>query len=202
MGGVKRRMVRIFTVFLFCAAVFFMNVREAHMSGVGYDEITLNDLILRSDLIVAVKTLEPSVIIEDVPIGEGSYPPFKKCVFPFEVVDIIYENKENTKEWIDSGGHTAPLVGKRIEVLMAFYDDEIDLQKKYEIEGSHKTKLLQSYKVFDQKLNKEKNKIIFLVCNKKEKMLQFAVAGSHEFLSKRIEVIRLIKRPRPGLNNQ
>ncbi|MCX5668205.1 MAG: hypothetical protein NTY34_07890, partial [Candidatus Omnitrophica bacterium] len=163
----KRRMVRIFTIFLLCAAAFFMNIKEAYMSGSEYGEITLNDLILRSDLIIAAKTLEPSFIVEDVPIGEGRYPPFKKCVYSFEMVDLLYENKENMKEWVDAGGHTAPLAGKRIEVLMDFYDGHLDLEKKYWIEDRHKTKLFQSYKVYDQKLNKEKKKIIFLVYNKK-----------------------------------
>ena len=172
------------------------------MSGVDYNEITLDDLISGSDLIIAAKTLEPSIIIEDVLIGEGNYPPFKKCIYLFEVVDLLYENKENMEEWIAAAGHTAPLARKRVEVLMAFYNDELDLQKRYEIEGSSKTKPLQSYKVFDQKLAKEKKKIIFLVYNKKEKMLQFTVAGSHEFFSKRSEVIRLIKRLRPVPNNQ
>ncbi|MCX5668235.1 MAG: hypothetical protein NTY34_08050, partial [Candidatus Omnitrophica bacterium] len=77
------------------------------------------------------------------------------------------------------------------------YDGHLDLEKKYWIEDRHKTKLFQSYKVYDQKLNKEKKKIIFLVYNKKEKMLQFTVAGSHELLSKKSEVIRLIKKLRP-----
>jgi len=174
-----------------------MNIKEAHMSGVDYNEITLDDLISRSDLVIAAKTLKPSFTIEEVPIGEGSYPPFKKCVYSFEVVGLLYENKENMKEWVDAGGHAAPLAGKRIEVLMAFYNEELDLQKRYETEGSSKTKPFQSYKVYDQKLNKEKKKIVFLVYNKKEKMFQFTVAGSHELLSKKSEVIRLIKKLRP-----
>ena len=153
------------------------------MSGIDYIEVSLSEVIKDSDVIAIVKRNQPFYIVEEVPIHKDKqkFPPFKKTISLFEVVDILYKN-DNVDPAVFSG--------KTIKVLPAEYNRELDLYKRYHLEGAMKTAPINRYKGYDEKLEKSNECIVFLRYNQNEKMLEFTSFGSVEALKEKNEIVK------------
>jgi len=179
---------------IICMLLF--NAKEAYMSGAAWVELTLDKVIGNSDVIAIVKKSQPPFIIEEVPVDKDrkTIPPFKKYISQFEIVDILHTNDNVPQAASYENISLSP--GKTIKVLQAGYDKEIDLYKRYYLEGSMKTIGIDHYKGYDAKLEKSKECIVFLRYNQNEKMLEFTADSSIEAVSKKDEIIKCLNSPR------
>ena len=190
------KMKKNITVLLVMICMLLFNAKEAYMSGAAWVELTLDKVIGNSDVIAIVKKSQPPFIIEEVPVDKDQkkFPPFKKQVSLFEIVDILYAN-DNALQGTFSENVSLP-PGSTIKVLQAGYDKKLNLHKRYYLEGAMKTIGIDHYKGYDTKLEKSKERIVFLRYNQNEKMLEFTADGSIEAVNKKDEIIKYLNSPR------
>jgi len=158
------------------------------MSGGEYVEITLDEVIKQSDVIAIVKSSRPASVVEEVLIhkDQQKFPSFKRYISLFEVVDILYKNDN-----VASLENVILSNGIIIKVLPAAYNKELDLHRRYYLEGDTKTIGINKYKDYDNKFKKLKEWIVFLRYNAQEKMLEFTALDAVEALEKKNKIIVL-----------
>ena len=185
-------------VLLVMICLFLFSAKEAYMSGAAWRELTLEQVIENSSVIAVVKKGEPPFIVEEVPIHKDrqKFPPFKKSIYLFEITDILYKNDSAHQATFSQNVSLSP--GDTIKVLQADYDKELDLHKRYNLEGDMKTIEIGHYKDYDMKLEKSKECIVFLCYNQNEKMLEFTADGSIEALNKKDKIIGYLRKMKPG----
>ena len=190
----KVQMRKIALILFGVVCLLLFSAKEAYMSGGVYTKITLDKVIEYSDVIATVRRSQPSSIVEEVPIHEdrGKFPPYKKYISIFEVVDILYKN--NDEGHVIFHEEVSLFPGKTIKVLAACYDKELNLYKRYHLEGAMKTIEINRYKDYDQKLEESKECIVFLRYNENEKMLEFTAFGSIEALNKKDKIVKCLQK--------
>lgn len=164
------------------------------MSGGEYIEISLDEVIKSSDVVAVVKRSQPPYIVKEVPIHEDrqKFPPFKQHISLFEIIDILH--KSDNASGATFSDNISLLPGKVLKVLPAAYDTELNLHKRYYLDGAMKTAGINRYKDYDDKLEKSKECIVFLRYNADEKMLEFTAFGSIEALKIKDKVVKYLKK--------
>ena len=152
------------------------------MGQVHYEDTPLKDLIERSDYIFVVKKLEPSYTVEEIKIHQDikKYPPFKKVINHFNIEEELF-NKDK-----------ACMNGKDINIISADFHTELLVHKMYYLEGTHKSPIYSNY---ESSLEYGKaNELIIFLRSSKDNDFAFTCHGAYEAVSKKQEIVDIIKR--------
>lgn len=175
------RIKRIFLL-LYLFLFIFIASKEAFMSKVYYEKITLEEMVKQSNAIFIVEKATPFLSIEDIKIHENveKYPPFKKTTYHYRVIEVLFGNKDLCK--------------KKIRVMSPDNERALRLHKDYYLKGISKSPIYQSYSSrFD--LVKDKKVILFLNHVKKDeyKLTVLSAVESIQMKTKITELIRTLK---------
>lgn len=125
---------------------------EGHAGRIHPKAITLDQLIRESDCILLVKKAKPFTRIVKTELdSSGKLPPYESPRFAYKVVQIIK----------DAGG-TKVAAGSRIEVAPAHDGTMLSVTRKYELEGIHKSPILEFYNKNGREIEKRDKHIVFL----------------------------------------
>src|SRR5262245_45278175 len=96
--------------------------REARLSQIHYREITLEDLVARSELVLIVKTAKPAQRQLEITIGKDRQ---KQDAPAF----VRVQSRCEVQSALSKGG--ADLVGKTIEIDGANWEASLSMHKRY-----------------------------------------------------------------------
>jgi len=118
------------SVFLKSAVLFllifnFLLVKEACVSQVHYNGISLQQLVDNSRYIFVVKKCDVEYTVKEISIHRDKrrYPPFREVINHFEVVEELL-NKQGT-----------PLAGKKIDVISSDLGTKLEVHKTFYLNG-------------------------------------------------------------------
>ena len=156
--------------------------KDAHVSQIHYQYISLENLIQQSRLILVAKKLNPFTTEEEIEIHKNreKYPPFKKVISHFNIIKELYNGCGNSYKGMD------------IKVEGANSDLNLKLHKKYYLQGMGVSPLLTLYESGVNMYNADMM-IVFLSCLD-DGRIKFSSDGGIESLKKEKEISKLIKK--------
>lgn len=180
---------------LFVLLGLLLPPREAHLSQVHYQTLSLKQVIERSELVLIVKLAKPNQRQIQVPIGKDQKgqdaPAFVRVLTRCEV-----------QRALTAAG--AELVGKTIEIDGANWQDTLAMHKIYYLEGIGESPIFDRYEPADQKAQPapqaaEPKDAPFIVFLRRESYegksgLAFAVEGATERVKNRAAIEELLLR--------
>lgn len=154
--------------------------QEAYMGQVHEESITLSDLVRDADSIFVADKLDPFMTCKDIEIGEDrtKYPPFKKAEYHFKVREELIAPKG------------VSMTGKDIIVALADSDADLEMHRRYYLEGAQKSPIHRSYETGAGQ--NDAALIIFLKHSGGNNFI-FVAHNSYESLKKRKRISGLIK---------
>ena len=182
------------------------------MTRTHYQQLSLEDVVRRSVLIVAAQKTEPFTFNELMSIlpkksqykdkneppyyqpgyGDGkpdnlldkNFPPFVNNGFSFEILDLLYSHIDYEYE-----------NNKNIRVLDAFWERRYELHKGYYLEGKRKSPIYQSYRTSIEDLEGyDLPMILMLKKNQENQCFELCVFQSYEALNYQEEVLAAVKK--------
>jgi hypothetical protein len=178
----NRPLIHIKVLFLGVFLVFFLP-KEGHLTQVGIQYVSLEDVIQRSDAVVEVAKADSFITQEEIKIHRNvkKYPPYIKSLYHYRVTGNLY--KEDT----------SLSIGKVIAVEDANFESDLRLHKLYYLEGIGKSPIHDRYRpgvdVYDVK--KEKL-ILFLRKTEKNGLFKYTVDFAYEGYSHKRGIVRMI----------
>jgi hypothetical protein len=179
------------TVFRRTLSAVFVSLflaQGGHVTQTFFEEVPLNDLVRRANVIVVVKKRTPFVTHETLPVlpprGQEikrEIPPFTKTTYHFTVLDVLKSDQPIPE-------------GPPLGVSPANEEENFDLHKMYYIDNIGKSPIYDRYSPsagFD--FEKADTLILFLYTGDHQSF-RFAVEGAREAPSKRKEIEDLIKK--------
>lgn len=128
---------------------------ENHAAEASCCNISLAEVVNRSDLVLLAEQATPPISWEKIPItpdggqpDSKKYPPFKRHRERFVVREVLKGD--------------ARLSGKTLEVDAANWAEDLELHRKYYIDNINKTPAYQSYEPSSRGAHEAKRKILFL----------------------------------------
>ena len=165
---------------LLAVVMLFSFAKEGHVSQVSLRNITLEDLVKKSDAILVVSKMNPDITVEKVPIDETrKYPPYERHRFHLNILETLL-NKSTRKD----------LEGP-IGILGANDEDQYQLIKKYHLEQILESPVYSSYNSAVLYKNVSEPFIVFLI-TRPDGEFEFAVQGAFESIKKKNAVLNLI----------
>jgi hypothetical protein len=157
-------------------------IKEASVGQVHYENISLEQLISRSDYIFIARKLDPAYTTEEIKIHRDikKYPPFKKIIYHFNVIDELLNKGEDSYK------------GKDIDVIPEDLETELKIHKLYYLEGIHKSPIYLNYES-SADFSKSTELIVFLRLSS-DGQFAFAAGGAYEAVSKKQEIVKKIQR--------
>jgi hypothetical protein len=150
-------------------------VCEGHVGQIHPKAITLEQLIRRSECILVVKKAKPFTRIVKTELdSSGKFPPYESPRYAYKVVTSIKD-----------AGETKAAVGSRIEVAPAHDGTMLLVARKYELEGIHKSPILEFYNEKGWEIGKRDKYIVFLRRNDEGKSYAFTADHAVEGLEKK-----------------
>lgn len=173
-------------------ALFLLSPKEAYVSQVFMEDLTLKELVNISSIIVIAKKALPFHISEKIditPPGKAKdkkhYPEFVKSTYNFEVVKVIYEKEDE---------HERGLIkkGTKIKVSPSEQDFNFEMHKNYYIDGVRKSWEERNYST-SADFNNSQELILFLKVKDRNNYL-FIVNNSYETSDREKEILDILKR--------
>jgi hypothetical protein len=170
--------------------------REAHLSQVHYQPVSLKQVIERSDLVLIVKMAKPSQRQIPIPIGKDN----KNQEAP---AFVRVQTRCEVQRALTAAG--AELVGKTIEIDGANWQDTLAMHKIYYLEGIGESPIYERYQPADpadaQAREAEPKDAPFIVFLRREAQdgktgFAFVVEGAVERLKNRAAIEELLRRLR------
>jgi len=151
------------------------------LSQIHYEDVSLKDLVSKAQFILVVEKTEPFLTTEEIPIHRNSekYPPFKKYTYHFKATEELY-NKSGISQ-----------IGKQINVLPGDLETDLTIHKLYYLEGIAKSPIYAKYNTRADFFKADK--LILFLRRYDEKNLEIIADGAYEDLSKKNEIMDLIK---------
>ncbi|MFO0577465.1 MAG: hypothetical protein U1A78_25965 [Polyangia bacterium] len=182
-------------VALFVLTGLLFTPREAHVSQIHYQTVTLAELVERSELILIVKTAKPAQKQITIPIGtpgpnslvapsqqKKEAPAFVRVLSRIEVQGALSKDG-------------AELGGKTIEVDSAHWQETLALHKSYYLEGISESPIYERYQPAEPAAEPEPQDRSFIVFLRREGAsgYAFVVDGAVERIRNRAAIEKLLR---------
>jgi hypothetical protein len=167
-----------------------MLVCEGHAGQIHPKSITLEQLIRRSECILVVRKAKPFARIVKTELdSSGKFPPYESPRYAYNAVKIIKD-----------AGEAKVAVGSRIEVAPAHDGTMLLVTRKYELEGIHKSPILEFYNGKAREIEKRDKYIVFLRRNDEGDSYAFAADGAVEGVEAQARIDSLANAAAEGSN--
>ena len=167
--------------------------REAHVSQIHYQTVTLAELVERSELILIVKSAKPAQRQINIPIGapgpdslvaagqqKKEAPAFVRVLSRCEVLGAL-----------SKAG--AELVGKTIEIDSAHWQETLALHKSYYLEGISESPIYERYQPAEPVPEPEPRPSIVFLRREGASGYAFVVDGAVERGKSRAAIEKLLR---------
>lgn len=148
------------------------------MTQTGYEDISLENLIVKSNVIVIAERLDPPFTEEEIIIhpDKEKYPPYKKTTYHFKVTEDLFPKERYSGQVISVNGYE--------------FEKGLQMHKNYYLHDMGVSPVLELY---EGKASREsKQLIIFLKIAKAG--LEFSALSSYESVSERSKIKKLIRK--------
>ena len=153
------------------------------MTSVGINYVTLEDVVVHSDVIVEAVKADSFTTQQEIKIhrNTGKYPPYTKSLYHFRITGVIYS------------ADTALCKDREITVEDAYAGSDLELHKMYYLKGIGRSPIHDRYrsKVDIDDIKNEKV-ILFLRKTGEGSNFKYTVDFSYEENSRKPEIVRLI----------
>lgn len=159
------------------------------MSKTYYEDVTLEEVVARSDVVVVAAPAEPArrgVVTDITPAGEKKnpeWPPFTRWLSRWVVHEVLLDMLRDAQRL---------QVGDVVEVEAADADSQLTLHKKYYVEKVSKSPI---YPRYTPPLEESAVPSRILLLRRRGDGLRFAISGGIEILERRDAVEALLKQP-------
>ena len=173
--------------------ILFFIVKEAYMTQIAYINITLEQVVQKSNCIIIAKKANPSMSTKEVnitPVWKSiigkKYPPFTEITYHFIVNEILYA--ENTIS-----------EGISIDVFPANQEKDFMSHKEYCLRGIGKSPIYEAYNydmkkfTFKKDIYDSSNELILFLNTKDYKTFTFVAEHAYESINLKEKVVDIIK---------
>jgi hypothetical protein len=156
------------------------------LSQIHYQDISLQDLVDRSALILVVKTAKPGQRQIQIPIGKDRSnkpaPPFTRVQVRCEVQAALSEG-------------AAALVGKTLEIDGAHWEQSLSMHKRYYLQGMSISPIYQHYRAAEEPTDAKDPGAPYIVFLRREGKdgYAFTVDGAIEHVNQREAIEAIIR---------
>ncbi|MBI4056013.1 MAG: hypothetical protein HY399_00490 [Elusimicrobia bacterium] len=177
---------RNFSLGIVAVLLVLGSTKEAWMSQVFYQKISLEDVMDWSRVVVIAKLKKTET--EKIKISSSDLetkkkaPPFLKRIFYFERVEVLYSRPEVA-------------LGKILAVLSANYEGELESHRRYYLENISESPIYFAYKPSESAERAlEKKQPVLLFLRNEGQTFQFIVEDSYESLDKKDQILKMIEK--------
>jgi hypothetical protein len=157
--------------------------KEGHLTQVGINYISLEDVIQRSEAVVEAVKTDSFIRQEKIIIHSDTvkYPPFIKIMYYYQVTGILYKQDSSLS------------IGKEISVENANSESNLRLHRMYYLEGIGKSPIHDRYRSDVDIDDVKKGKVIlFLRKAEKNGSFKYTVDFAYERDSRKSKIVRMI----------
>ena len=158
-------------------------VCEGHVGQIHPRAISLEQLIRESECIFVVKKGKPYSRIVEIELDDSKrFPPHHSPRYSYKVVEILKDETD-----------AKPAIGSKIEAVPAHDRMMLNLNRRYHLEGVHKSPILEFYNDSATQIEKRERFIVFLSRKQEEGTYVFASGHAVETVGKKPLIDSAIK---------
>ncbi len=176
----KKRAIKMIVLCASAACIGLFYPREAFVSQIHYQYVSLKELACMSPCIFVVKRDAPHTTIKKIPIHQDrkKYPDFTHVTLHYEIIETLRGPEELSQ-------------GKKLSVLPAYQDEEFSLHKDYYLDHLSVSPIYRAYRAGVDP-NTAASLIIFARV-RGDGRFEYAVCDAYEDAGRKNEIMKLIR---------